>query len=86
MNRTSFRKLLAPSIAVLALSISLTACGASNEADADSGDDTSEAGGLSGDLNGAGASSQEKAGCLGHRLPGHERRERHDQLRPGRLR
>ena len=61
MNRTSFRKLLAPSIAVLALSISLTACGASNEAGAESGDDTSEAGGLSGDLNGAGASSQEKA-------------------------
>ena len=60
MNRTSFRKLLAPSIAVLALSISLTACGASNEAGAESGD-TSEAGGLSGDLNGAGASSQEKA-------------------------
>ncbi len=60
MNRTSFRKLLAPSVAVLALSISLTACGASNEAGAESGD-TSEAGGLSGDLNGAGASSQEKA-------------------------
>jgi len=84
VNRTSFRKLLAPSIAVLALSISLTACGASNEAGAESGD-TSEAGGLSGDLNGAGASSQEKAGRLGHRLPGHERRERHGQLRPGRL-
>ncbi|MBD3923483.1 phosphate ABC transporter substrate-binding protein PstS [Nocardioides cavernae] len=61
MNRTSFRKLLAPSVAVLALSISLTACGASNEAGAESGGDTSEAGGLSGDLNGAGASSQEKA-------------------------
>ena len=61
MNRTSFRKLLAPSIAVLALSISLTACGASNEAGAESGGDSSEASGLSGDLNGAGASSQEKA-------------------------
>ena len=60
MNRTSFRKLLAPSIAVLALSIFLTACGASNEAGAESGD-TSEAGGLSGDLNGSGTSSQEKA-------------------------
>ena len=61
MNRTSFRKLLAPSAAALALSISLTACGASNEAGAESGGDSSETGGLSGDLNGAGASSQEKA-------------------------
>lgn len=61
MNRTSFRKLLAPSVAVLALSISLTACGAGNESDAASGDASEAAGGLSGDLNGAGASSQEKA-------------------------
>ena len=62
MNRTSFRKLLAPSVAVLALSISLTACGAGNESDAAASDGSSEAtGGLSGDLNGAGASSQEKA-------------------------
>ena len=63
MNRTSFRKLLAPSVAVLALSISLTACGAGNESDADAGRTASSeaAGGLSGDLNGAGASSQEKA-------------------------
>ncbi|GAA1915958.1 phosphate ABC transporter substrate-binding protein PstS [Nocardioides hwasunensis] len=67
MNRTSFRKLLAPSVAVLALSISLTACGAGNESSADSGSDSGSSdssdtsGGLSGDLNGAGASSQEKA-------------------------
>lgn len=64
MNRTSYRKLLAPSVAVLALSISLSACGAGNETDAaaDSGSDSSDtSGGLSGDLNGAGASSQEKA-------------------------
>jgi phosphate transport system substrate-binding protein len=61
VNRTSFRKLLAPSVAVLALSISLTACGAGNESNADSGDAAGATGGLSGDLNGAGASSQEKA-------------------------
>ncbi len=62
MNRTSFRKALAPSVAVLALSISLTACGAGNESAAGSGDGASEAaGGLSGDLSGAGSSAQEKA-------------------------
>lgn len=64
MNRTSFSKLLAPSVAALALSISLTACGAGNESDADTSGDSGSSetsGGLSGDLNGAGASSQEKA-------------------------
>ncbi len=63
MNRTSFRKIVAPSVAVLALSVSLSACGAGNEDAADSGSDSgsSETTGLSGDLNGAGASSQEKA-------------------------
>ena len=63
MNRTSFRKLLAPSVAVLALSISLTACGAGNESEAatDDGSSSDSSGSLSGDLNGAGASSQEKA-------------------------
>ena len=63
MNRTSFRKLVAPSVAVLALSVSLSACGAGNETASDSGSDSgsSESTGLSGDLNGAGASSQEKA-------------------------
>lgn len=67
MNRTSFRKLLAPSVAVLALSISLTACGGGNSADeasADTGDSSSESGDyadLSGELAIGGASSQESA-------------------------
>lgn len=63
MNRTSFRKSLVPGAAVLALSISLTACGAGNETtDAGSGSDTTtETGTLSGELNGAGSSAQEKA-------------------------
>lgn len=66
MNRTSFRKLLAPSVTVLALSLSLAACGGGNSADdasAASGD--SEASGdyadLSGELAIGGASSQESA-------------------------
>jgi phosphate transport system substrate-binding protein len=66
VNRTSFRKLLAPSVAVLALSISLTACGGGNSVDnasAETGD--SEASGdyadLSGELAIGGASSQESA-------------------------
>jgi phosphate transport system substrate-binding protein len=62
VKRTPFRKLLAPSVAALALSVSLTACGAGNESDAAASDGASEAsGGLSGDLNGAGSSAQEKA-------------------------
>ncbi len=66
MNRTSFRKLLAPSVAVLALSVSLTACGGGNSADASGSDDTgtSESGDfadLSGELTIGGASSQESA-------------------------
>jgi phosphate transport system substrate-binding protein len=62
VTSTSFRKALIPGAAVLALSISLTACGASNESDASSGTDSgSTATELSGELNGAGASSQEKA-------------------------
>lgn len=69
MKRTSFRKLLAPSVAVLALSISLTACGGGNSADDASGDSgdtgSSESSGdyadLSGELAIGGASSQESA-------------------------
>ena len=65
MNRTSIRRVLVPGIAALTLSISLSACGASNETtdSTDSGSETTETetGTLSGDLNGAGASSQEKA-------------------------
>lgn len=66
MNRTSFRKLLAPSVAVLALSLSLAACGGGNSADEASADTGgSEASGdyadLSGELAIGGASSQESA-------------------------
>lgn len=62
MTSTSNRLALIPGAALMVLSLSLTACGASNESDAgtgtDSGSTTTE---LSGELNGAGASSQEKA-------------------------
>ena len=60
MNRTSFRRVAAPTVAALALGMSLTACGAGNE---ESSSDASNASGdsLSGTLNGAGASSQEAA-------------------------
>lgn len=66
MNRTSFRKLLAPSVAVLALSLSLTACGGGNSADeasADTGDSAASGdyADLSGELAIGGASSQESA-------------------------
>lgn len=66
MNRTSFRKLLAPSVTVLALSLTLAACGGGNSADEASGDTGgSEASGdyadLSGELAIGGASSQESA-------------------------
>lgn len=60
MNCTSFRTALVPGAAVLAL-LSLSACGASNEATASTDGASDSAGTLSGDLNGAGASSQEKA-------------------------
>ena len=61
MNRTSFRRVAAPTVAALALGMSLTACGAGNE-EAPSGDNSAaSASGLSGTLNGAGASSQEAA-------------------------
>lgn len=57
MNRTAIRRVAAPSLAALALGLSLTACG-----DNTSGSDTPAAdGNLSGSLAGAGASSQEKA-------------------------
>lgn len=57
MNRTSIRKAIVPGIAALALTLS--ACGAANETD--SGSDAGDASGLTGTLNGAGASSQEAA-------------------------
>ncbi len=56
MKRTSLRRVAAPGVAVMALSLALTACGAGNETGTTDGDST-----LSGTLNGAGASSQEAA-------------------------
>ncbi|MFS3127186.1 phosphate ABC transporter substrate-binding protein PstS [Nocardioides sp. Bht2] len=56
MKRTSFRRGVAPAVAAIA-AISLTACGAANEDSGDKGSDS----GLSGTLNGGGASSQEAA-------------------------
>lgn len=57
MKRTSIRRAIVPGIAVLTLA--LTACGAGNDSgDSGSGDGESS---LSGELNGGGASSQEKA-------------------------
>ena len=57
MNRTSFRRVVAPSIATLALGLAVTACGAGNENDANANTGSS----LSGTLNGAGSSAQEAA-------------------------
>ena len=61
MMRTSIRRALVPGIAVLA--IALSACSASNETDGGtgSGDDSSDASSLSGELAIGGASSQEAA-------------------------
>ena len=61
MKLSSFRRTAAPSVAVLALGLSLTACAAGNEQP--SSNDTTAAGGttLSGTLNGAGSSAQEAA-------------------------
>ena len=61
MKLSSFRRTAAPSVAVLALGLSLTACAAGNEQPSSS--DTTAAGGttLSGTLNGAGSSAQEAA-------------------------
>lgn len=57
MNRTSARRLIAPSLATLALGLAVSGCGAGNESD--SGNTSSD--GLSGTLNGAGSSAQEAA-------------------------
>ena len=54
MNRTSLRRIAAPSVAALALGLAVSACGASNE----SGGSSS---GLSGTLEGNGSSAQEAA-------------------------
>ncbi len=58
MNRTSFSRLALPGIAAITLSITLSACGAANEApETGSGTDSQ----LTGTLSGGGASSQEAA-------------------------
>jgi phosphate transport system substrate-binding protein len=57
VNRTSLRRIAAPSAAALALGFALSACGAGNETDNASGG-TSD---LSGKLDGAGSSAQESA-------------------------
>ncbi len=83
---SSLRRTAAPSVAILALGLSLSACAAGNEQP--SSGDASNAGGttLSGTLNGAGSSAQEAAqGAWTVGLPDRQRR-RHRQLRPGRLR
>ena len=58
MNRTSLRRAALPSVAALALGLSLSACGASNESSSSSTDSGSS---LSGKLDGAGSSAQESA-------------------------
>ena len=60
MTRTSFRRAIAPGIAALALTLSVTACGAANESDG-GGSGTDSGGDLSGELAIGGASSQEAA-------------------------
>jgi len=57
VNRTSIRRAVVPGIAILALAVS--GCGAGNEESG--GDSGSSDSSLSGDLNGGGATSQEKA-------------------------
>jgi phosphate transport system substrate-binding protein len=59
VNRNTFRRVAAPGAAVIALGLGLSACGAANEETAVNTSATVE--GLSGTLNGAGASSQEAA-------------------------
>ena len=61
MKLSSLRRTAAPSVAILALGLSLSACAAGNEQP--SSNDASNAGGstLSGTLNGAGSSAQEAA-------------------------
>ncbi len=62
MNRTSIRKAAAPTVAALALGLSLTACGAGNEQPASDSSNAAASGkNLSGTLNGAGSSAQEAA-------------------------
>ncbi len=57
VTRTSLRRIVAPSVAALALGLTATACGAGNETQSASSDTS----GLSGKLDGAGSSAQESA-------------------------
>lgn len=57
MNRTSLRRIAAPSVAALALGLAVSACGAGNE-DASTSSSSAD---LSGKLDGAGSSAQESA-------------------------
>jgi phosphate transport system substrate-binding protein len=59
VNRTSRRRIAAPSVAALALGFALSACGASNESD--TSNSSSGSSDLSGQLNGSGSSAQEAA-------------------------
>ncbi|HET6625890.1 MAG TPA: phosphate ABC transporter substrate-binding protein PstS [Nocardioidaceae bacterium] len=61
MNRTSLRRVAAPSVVAIALGMGLSACGAANETDASADTSNASSDTLSGTLNGAGASSQEAA-------------------------
>jgi phosphate transport system substrate-binding protein len=68
VNRTSIRRVVAPSTVVLALGFAVTACGAANEDSPRSGGDAGIAGSgsasgssISGTLNGAGSSAQQAA-------------------------
>jgi len=57
VNRTSLRRIAAPSAAALALGLAVSACGAGNETQSSSSDTSN----LSGQLDGAGSSAQESA-------------------------
>ena len=61
MNATSTRRVIVPAFAALVLGASLTACGSSNDADATDNASDSTLASLTGELNGAGSSAQEKA-------------------------
>ena len=62
MKRTSFRTVVVPTAAAVALGLGLSACGAANEAPSGNGDSSNAASSkLSGTLNGAGSSAQEAA-------------------------
>ncbi len=61
MKRTSFRRIAAPTAAVIALGVTLTACGAANESPSGGAAQNASGSKLSGTLNGAGSSAQEAA-------------------------